>query len=161
MVSKQTKLENPNGTPYPRPPFNGNVMFSPFFWIPFLIFNVTLYLSGCDIPQIPWKSNTTFRYDSFRMLNKGWVISLLFPSWHIAFRRCGEQRGWGRRKGAKMSLLSEPGFGWVIGLVKGCTLFFQANTNHPVLHLVNYDIGFGNDTQSFARNTSQVHIVKG
>ena len=40
-------------------------------------------------------------------------------------------------------------------------LFFQANTNHPVLHLVNYDIGFGNDTQSFARNTVQVHIVIG
>ena len=60
-----------------------------------------------------------------------------------------------------MSLLGEPGFGWVIGLVKGCTFFPQANTNHPVLHLVNYDIGFGNDTQSFARNTSQVHIVKG
>ena len=52
-----------------------------------------------------------------------------------------------------MSLLGEPGFGWVIGLVKGCTFFPQASTNHPVLHLVNYDIGFGNDTQSFARNT--------
>ena len=44
---------------------------------------------------------------------------------------------------------------------QGMHFFCQANTNHPVLHLVNYDIGLGNDTQGFARNTVQVHIVKG
>ena len=59
-----------------------------------------------------------------------------------------------------MSLLGESALGGLSGWSRDA-LFFQANTNHPVLHLVNYDIGFGIDAQSFARNTVQVHIVIG